>query len=921
MIRAGILLLSLLAFGLQGPTETLVHNVAEFKEAVSRARPGDTIVLANGTWTDADLVFDADGVEGDSITVRAETPGRVILNGNSTLRIGGSYLKVEGLWFHRGALERGHVIAFRTDRPAHHSRLTETAVTEYNPANWLVQYKWISLYGTHNRVDHCYIAGKTHDGATLVVWLEDPPNDAPNYHRIDHNTFGPRPPLGKNGGETIRIGTSHRSMQDSHTVVEYNLFDRTDGEHEIISNKSGRNTYRGNTFSGARGALTLRHGNAALVTGNYFFGYGNGGTGGVRIIGEDHQVTDNYFEQLGGDSSRAALSIMNGIPDSPLNRYFQVKRAVVANNTWKDARVAILYGLGADTEKSLEPEGVLFRDNVILEDGYASTIVANIPMDPITWEGNVFFGVSMDERPANGILWEDPKLEEGADDLWRPSVDGPARGKGASLRVPPVADHKVRPAWWWHRWHPAILADSTRSLPDFSWAGYRWGEEGLPEYTPTIDVTDYGVIGTDTRDDTEAFQRALAAAHAEPGLVVLGIPAGQYHLNGVLRIERDSLIIQGAGSDATIINIEKPLSILDTPPLPPAEEACEVQGLPCSPFTYAGGMFWVERTAAANVEPSIEVVSLDTHFVSTAAPVDWTPPVEAQLSWEGEDGRLIQDVTLVRGGGTAWYTREAIWKQGRAGTRVMLTRHSPLREVGIEGMTIHFESVPFRGYQLEDGYNAIYMKGVRHGWVWDVAVLNGDAGAILHASSNVTMSYFTTGGRKGGAGIYLAGTRSALIFYAQLRAVITSIGCANGGGYNVVTSGSTGFLYDAGCTLPNLYESISLQASEEPFWDMAPNAAPVFWSISGYLTRTVRLPAFVGSLGNQALVVGLDFYVPVRLALAPGTHVEGVNQSWSTVQSLYNAQIRARLGKWPPAPGRAPVIDDPVPLRGERVIR
>ena len=218
MTRLSILLaLGLAIVAPVTPDNTLVRTADEFREAVRHAQPGDTITMANGIWRDANLVFDADGAVGDSITVRAETPGEVILTGQSRLRIGGQYLKVEGLWFHRGALDRGHVIAFRTDRAARHSRITDCAITEFNPDNWLLQYKWVSLYGTHNRVDHCYFAGKTHDGATLVVWLEDPPDDEPNYHRIDHNHFGHRPELGKNGGETIRIGTSSRSMQDSYS--------------------------------------------------------------------------------------------------------------------------------------------------------------------------------------------------------------------------------------------------------------------------------------------------------------------------------------------------------------------------------------------------------------------------------------------------------------------------------------------------------------------------------------------------------------------------------------------------------------------------------------------------------------------------------------------------------------------------------
>ena len=93
-----------------------------------------------------------------------------------------------------------------------------------------------------------------------------------NHHKIDHNYFGPRSILGSNGGETLRIGTSHHSRTNSFTVVENNYFDRCDGELEIISNKSGKNKFLNNTFYESRGTLTMRHGNNNLVEGNVFFG-------------------------------------------------------------------------------------------------------------------------------------------------------------------------------------------------------------------------------------------------------------------------------------------------------------------------------------------------------------------------------------------------------------------------------------------------------------------------------------------------------------------------------------------------------------------------------------------------------------------------------------------------------------------------
>ena len=142
------------------------------------------------------------------------------------------------------------------------------------------------------------------------------------------------PYFGANGAETIRIGTSDWSMYNSNCIVEYNYFEECDGEIETISNKSCENIYRYNTFYKSAGTLTLRHGNRCDVYGNYFFGANKESTGGVRIIGENHKVWNNYFANLTGGGYWSALSMVNGVPDSPLNRYFQVKNAVVAFNTF-----------------------------------------------------------------------------------------------------------------------------------------------------------------------------------------------------------------------------------------------------------------------------------------------------------------------------------------------------------------------------------------------------------------------------------------------------------------------------------------------------------------------------------------------------------------------------------------------------------
>ncbi|MEM6326645.1 MAG: chondroitinase-B domain-containing protein, partial [Bacteroidota bacterium] len=155
-------------------TDRFVTTAAELGTAIRASQPGDIVTMANGTWTDTAINFDTDGLPGDSITLRAETPGEVLLTGRSQLSIGGDYLKVDGLRFEGGALPDGApVIQFRRTSSdlANHSRLTNCTVIDYNPVSDQTEYKWVSVYGRFNRVDHCYFAGKTNEGALLVVWL------------------------------------------------------------------------------------------------------------------------------------------------------------------------------------------------------------------------------------------------------------------------------------------------------------------------------------------------------------------------------------------------------------------------------------------------------------------------------------------------------------------------------------------------------------------------------------------------------------------------------------------------------------------------------------------------------------------------------------------------------------------------------
>ncbi len=388
-------------------SEIKVNTLAEFKSSLKKVKPGDAIIMANGKWIDAQILFETNGTKDNPITLKAETAGKVVLSGTSSLKIAGDYLVVDGLYFKDGAPDNKDVIEFRKDenKESNYCRLTNCAIEDYNPASKSTEYKWVSMYGTNNRVDHCYFRNKINAGCLLVVWL----SNKPNYHLIDSNYFAFRPELGENGAEIIRIGTSDWSMYPSYTTVEYNYFEQCNGEHEIISNKSFYNTYRHNTFVECQGALTLRHGNNCIVEGNYFFGNNVKGSGGIRIIGEGHKVINNYIADTEGSNTTSALTFMNGVPNSPLNRYFQVKNAVVAFNTLVNNKTSIEFGVGNSEEVSLPPINSVIANNIVVSIKGKLITETSVPQN-IKWEGNIFFGSSLGIANTVGIAVDDPKM-------------------------------------------------------------------------------------------------------------------------------------------------------------------------------------------------------------------------------------------------------------------------------------------------------------------------------------------------------------------------------------------------------------------------------------------------------------------------------------------------------------------------------
>ena len=127
------------------------------------------------------------------------------------------------------------------------------------------------------------------------------------------------------------------------------------------------------------------------------------------------------------------------------------------------------------------------------------------------------------------------------------------------------------------KWTPASR------LPDFSFAGYRRGEEPFRIPAASISVTDFGAKGDGRSDDTAAFKSAIKAGAGK----VIHVPAGRFLLSDILRIETSNLVLRGAGAGKTIFVFTKSLETIL--PRPVKNDG----GTPTSDWSWGGGLFMI----------------------------------------------------------------------------------------------------------------------------------------------------------------------------------------------------------------------------------------------------------------------------------------------------------------------------------------
>lgn len=364
-----------------------------------------------------------------------------------------------------------------------------------------------------------------------------------------------------------------------------------------------------------------------------------------------------------------------------------------------------------------------------------------------------------------------------------------------------------------------LNSDAAAMLPDFSYAGYKFGLGEIPTSRgDIIEAEDFGVKAGDALDDSAAMLKALDAAHAVEGPVVLQLPAGRIIISEILPIMRSDFTLRGAGAGmtGTDIHISRPLRDVDQSARldelrtylrkyekRQREPQRNIDEL-FSEYSWTGGFLWIQkpgtRAAAYLEEFDPEITRLATiengtrgqTYVTVASSEGLSVGDAVQIHWfnrSGENGHLLTEIygdTELAIGSHHWtFTDRPLVRQttrivGISGNRVEIgdpllhsisdevpaqfSKWDHLEHVGLEDFSISFPDSPYFGHHLERGYNGIYVTSVIDGWVRDVRFSNADSGILTYNSANLTIENIRSeGDRPAHYAVHLGNVHNVLV--------------------------------------------------------------------------------------------------------------------------------------------------------------
>jgi hypothetical protein len=245
-----------------------------------------------------------------------------------------------------------------------------------------------------------------------------------------------------------------------------------------------------------------------------------------------------------------------------------------------------------------------------------------------------------------------------------------------------------------------------------------------------------------------------------------------------------------------------------------------------------------------------------------------------------------------------------------------------LEEVGVEDLHLEFPNAPWFGHHMEQGYNGIYFTTAFDSWARNLRITNADAGILSYSSANLTYLDITADGeRNAHYAVHMGNVHNVLAQNVKVMNPALHSLTFNTQSTKCVYKDAEVFVspildQHAGANHQNLFDNVTLHTratpskdgpvavvfdgSGAPYWQPGHGAFNTAWNLhvlieaGAYAGETVKI---LGTdEGPMARIVGLHGNRELELDYRPAPYVEMLNEPLGDAPSLYDYQLRQRLG-------------------------
>jgi hypothetical protein len=499
----------------------------------------------------------------------------------------------------------------------------------------------------------------------------------------------------------------------------------------------------------------------------------------------------------------------------------------------------------------------------------------------------------------------------------------------------------------WKSFQSATDRSSAEILTDYSYAGYEHGEKGIPDVQgPVFKVTDYGAKADDAISDEDAIRKAVAEAEKAGGGVVL-FPAGKFLIwadrnkADVIRISKSGVVIRGAGcgKGGTVIRAihsgyrmgpyavpkgtKDPDGKDDWSKIPYFFMFEGVEGGKKEAGKSTAVIGAVKRGSFTVPVKSTEGFNVGQWVVLKAA----TPKLDAELmcglqpdpTWTRiiKDGSSMSELHQVMEiQGESLILKEPVLVNLGADFEAKIFPVTLIEQVGVEDMALQGgwrgAFVHHRSALDDEGWDGIQFKGVANGWVRRCSFLNLNTGVYLRDSAACSILENRFAGNKGHYDVAIrsncsfnmmglteettapqhgasTGNRSAgTVVWRWLMSKASTVDSHGNGPYaTLIDRVDGGTMTRSGGPAPSFPNHLRWMVFWNFFYDSDDEQPINFWNYEKGKEAKFVKPLFVGLHGK-----------PVKLK-EDSVEANECSGAPVTPESLYEAQLKLRLGKLP----------------------